>query len=678
MKYTKLCIWLLVVIFLVLASGTFFLRWNNERSNQTIITAIDYLEFNRIAMYANRSIDDVLPELKNAGVTTVGLREISMRDMVLWGQILTVPLGEFLMDVQIHDPGLYEAAAKIIGEAGFIGARNTVAISPDISTSAFLYERLSSRFLPHEFLHFSYHNNQYFIMNTELMMTIENRLDVLLGFDETVMQKLTDMGFSLLLIHGPGRGSNDKQWDELESLIERYNVKTLIFSAPVWGGTTQQINRAREVIEKNDIIVGIVEPSFQVGYLNQVGLTPLMASLDFQVNRAYSTQNDDFVSAPRDRYHRWVRGIIDRSIRIMYIRPFGNMRNDTSVILDTTINTIADFTATMEDKGYTFAGTLEPLDTSMSSRANRLALGLSLSAAGVLYLAYLFRLKNNTTLLLWALISAACVAANLIADWTKLYALAATVLYPSLSSLLMLIYLKKYKHHSLMIKMVFATGILLLINALGMYTIVSSLADIRYLMHVEMFTGVKISLNAPFVFFAFNYLMVFKDDDNLFVIIRKFLFKSPNYLILFTGGVGLVLAYISLTRSGNTPTIGPMQLELRLREYLETFFLARPRFREILIGYPALVVMVYFYHRYKASLILFILGFGVVMGSASMTNSFAHTFTSIYISIHRTWAGFLTGMGIAAAVLLGLICIERLFLWWYPRYKHIFTVNQKV
>ena len=118
--------------------------------------------------------------------------------------------------------------------------------------------------------------------------------------------------------------------------------------------------------------------------------------------------------------------------------------------------------------------------------------------------------------------------------------------------------------------------------------------------------------------------------------------------------VGALAFYYYLGRSGHTGDVQVSSLEIKLREVLESIFLARPRFKEIIIGYPALLAMVYLYHKYKNELILLLLGFGVVMGSISMVNSFCHVFTAITISASRTLAGLMTGVVLG---LLGIIVV---------------------
>jgi len=120
-----------------------------------------------------------------------------------------------------------------------------------------------------------------------------------------------------------------------------------------------------------------------------------------------------------------------------------------------------------------------------------------------------------------------------------------------------------------------------------------------------------------------------------------------------------VVIYYYIGRSGNTTEIKVSAVEVRLREILESIFLARPRFKEIIIGYPALFAMIYLYKQYKQDIILLLLGFAVMMGSISMVNSFCHVFTAISISIGRTLAGLLIGTVVGLAVLAVLWIIDK-------------------
>ncbi|HCF71944.1 MAG TPA: hypothetical protein DER33_10260, partial [Syntrophomonas sp.] len=124
------------------------------------------------------------------------------------------------------------------------------------------------------------------------------------------------------------------------------------------------------------------------------------------------------------------------------------------------------------------------------------------------------------------------------------------------------------------------------------------------------------------------------------------------------------MLYVYVGRSGNTSGIQVSGLEMRLREILENIFLARPRFKELIIGYPALFALVYLYRKYGKDYIALILGLGVMMGSISMVNSFCHVFTAVMTSVNRTLGGLLVGTIIGVMGLVGVMIVE----WLVKRY----------
>jgi len=680
----KIVLWAMVLVFLGLSAGSFFIRWNNERANRTIVNIIGYREFYQTVSQANMDMTDVLTRLHEAGANAVAMREMTMQDMAQQGRIKLQPFGEFIGELRVTNPEFFEAVQDATAPAASIGWENLVAIAPAGETADFMYERLEARFISEafwangtgdepEFFHLAYGGNEFFIMNAELMgfhTGIFRLKDVHLGFDVPLMEEIYGMGFSIVLRPSERRGSMDGFWAEYEELIQRFNIRTIIFATRVFDGGPEDSRAFAEIVQRNNMIVGIVETSQQIGYINQPRLPMLMGYLDFQVNRAYSTTFDDFVGNPQGRYHRWVRSIIDRNLRLIHIAPFNDAGNDISTNVNNTINIVEQFTQTMTARGYSFAREVAPLDTSQPTQANRIFIGLSLVAAGVLYLAYLLNLKNLHTAVIFILGALAVVAINLTGlDWSLYYALGSSILYPSLATLLILLYLKKFKQQSAFIKMLVCLAIFLGVNALGMYTAAATLADIRYIMNVLSYRGVQISLFVPLLVFAVNYLVVFTSEDGIIPMAAKFLMKSPSYLVLGLGAGGLLFALMHISRSGNDPIIAATQLELQFRGFLEGIFVARPRFREFAFGYPALAVMVYLYHKYKHSLILFGLGFLVVLGSTSVINSFNHVFTSVYISMHRTFAGLVLGVFVAAGVLVGVVILEKISWNIWNRYK---------
>jgi hypothetical protein len=208
------------------------------------------------------------------------------------------------------------------------------------------------------------------------------------------------------------------------------------------------------------------------------------------------------------------------------------------------------------------------------------------------------------------------------------------------------------------VKILVSLALVFSVNLLGGYTVVSSLNDIRFVMNLQIFSGVKIAFLLPLALFTLNYFACFTEGKGFVKNTWQTLQQKPTYLVL---GLCFVLAaggYYYLGRSGNN-MVEVSSLELRFREFLEMIFLARPRFKELLIGYPAIVVMVYLYHQYRQNFILFLFGLGVVMGSISMVNSFCHVFTAVSISWSRSLMGLIFGPLVGIGALLAVKIMEK-------------------
>jgi hypothetical protein len=91
------------------------------------------------------------------------------------------------------------------------------------------------------------------------------------------------------------------------------------------------------------------------------------------------------------------------------------------------------------------------------------------------------------------------------------------------------------------------------------------------------------------------------------------------------------MLFFVLERSGNLPAIPVARWEELLRERLEDWLIARPRFKEFLVGHPALMLW-----RREPSLVhLGLLALGA-LGQASIINTFVHLHTPLVLSLWRT------------------------------------------
>jgi len=165
------------------------------------------------------------------------------------------------------------------------------------------------------------------------------------------------------------------------------------------------------------------------------------------------------------------------------------------------------------------------------------------------------------------------------------------------------------------------------------------LFDTRYINGALIFRGVKIALVFPIVLIAIRYL-----ENRYFI--RYLSPKKLDILILVLLGIAAVL-YV--TRSGNHPLIPPFTFERRLRDWLDRTLFVRPRFKEILIGYPLLWLglrnKITWLKRYTPLILLF-----SSVGPISTMNTFCHIQTPILFSILRSLYG--VGLGLIIGIIL--------------------------
>ena len=242
--------------------------------------------------------------------------------------------------------------------------------------------------------------------------------------------------------------------------------------------------------------------------MEQKGLDEIMEANGYPINRVYSTRNDEFLDDVNERYYRWVRAVVDRGIRIMYVVPFNDQKLSFAENLEKTREKLHDFHQTISQKGFILANETAPLSSQMPATFHWLMIALSLWIGAYLYLLYLLKMPPGLRYILLGAGAVLAAFVGLVAGGAlaQVYALAAAILYPSLASLIWIIYLRDYRQeHSTVRQVITSLAILLGINLLGGYTIVSSLADIRYIMNVELFRGVKLAFLLPLLLFVINY-----------------------------------------------------------------------------------------------------------------------------------------------------------------------------
>ncbi len=182
-----------------------------------------------------------------------------------------------------------------------------------------------------------------------------------------------------------------------------------------------------------------------------------------------------------------------------------------------------------------------------------------------------------------------------------------------------------------------------LLGALVLVGIVSAPALME---EITPLRGVKLVLALPPLIALGLYL--FTDKFNANVGSPREAFAAPIRIYqLIAACAVLGIAALVLVRSGNQSDIAPSNFELTLRHHLTTLLSVRPRFKEFVIGFPAMMLLPALRTGdRRVTGILFSLAIGIGIGD--IIDTFSHVHTSLGVSVLRVFNGLVLGIIIGA------------------------------
>ena len=213
----------------------------------------------------------------------------------------------------------------------------------------------------------------------------------------------------------------------------------------------------------------------------------------------------------------------------------------------------------------------------------------------------------------------------------------------------------------------------------------SALSQLSYMIEMELYRGVKIMQLIPIALFMLAYLLVYayeetgareavlahagqRGEKNR---VKRFnayfgeLMQTPMKLGWFLAIVVIAVAAVFMLlvfayymyRTGNSTTTSAR--ELAFRNFLENTLIARPRTKEMIVGWPMLMLFIWSLRR-RMKFLPMIFGTGMTIGLVSVVNTFLHIRTPFLLSLLRTGWGILFGLLIGTAVVIVAELIYRL------------------
>jgi uncharacterized membrane protein len=183
----------------------------------------------------------------------------------------------------------------------------------------------------------------------------------------------------------------------------------------------------------------------------------------------------------------------------------------------------------------------------------------------------------------------------------------------------------------------------------GALIVVGLLSTPLTMVEADRFAGVRLLLLLPPVLALALYLLTplwsARLKDPIAALDSPVRFSALALGIIIVGG-----AYVLQARSGNQSDIAPSSFELALRSHLTTILSVRPRFKEFLIGFPALMIVPALSaldRRRIGWLVVLAIG----MGMGDVVDTFSHLHTPLAVSFLRIVNGAVLGAIVGSIVI---------------------------
>jgi len=621
-------------------------RVRRELADRTVGVVLDYDELRRLAAAGGFNTAQVLDRMKAAGATGVALTEETLRDALAGGELYPVPVSS--QDVTVMGlptgalagpPAIISRVHRSLIERLGIGRRAAQMVPEGASTMRV---------------------NIWGVRLTDLAQ---------LGIGYSPRGPVEVRQASLEVVARPRAEGNQctAASHAALKLAKEAGAKLVVFSGNATLGYPDNLGGVAAAIRQDGLSYGYVEFGKQYG---DAGLAARLAG-DFL--RVHSISETEMLGMGVQRaIDRFVLAVRERNIRVCYVRLFAPSGKDAVASAEAYVRRLC---ADLKSYGFTL-GTPPPLAPQAMSAVVRWLAGVGALAAVALCLIELLGCRPGPTLSGLAIFGALVTlgAAGSLNGTMKACALLSALALPTLA----VCGIGAGSGEALARWRALGRGLLSFLAAsglgiLGGVLVVGCLADTRYMLKLDQFSGVKLAHIVPLL--GVIIIQVGWDlgsrgaqagEGRIVTLMRGWREAAAAVIRYWHAVVFLVCAAaigLMVVRSGNEAGSSVSGVELAFRSLLNHVFGVRPRTKEVLIGHPLLILAFARMAGGRNTGRWLLLGLGVI-GQISIVNTFTHLHTPLTVSIERTlhglWAGALVGVALYAMVEFG----ERLWERW--------------
>lgn len=650
----KSYIFLIIMIMIGLMAGIILLfnRINMENQQNRIENIVNYETVMRYNSFEKDSKETIYTKLKESGVTALAIYDTTLKKLAERGEIIIIN------DADSYLQFLDNNSTDVAGKTYILPAAGKMPYFEE--TRLALVQRLGQDKVV---LRQTNHG-----LVIELNQPREALLDMNLAISRLQAEEIIAHGFNVII--RPSNFKNEKR-EDVDFVFNRLQglnrITGVVFVGKEVLGYPNDVDYTVKRFQALNIPIIGIESTSQLQYEPQLGFNEMAKLEKYEVGRLYTISKDYLKKLePAKVAQMFYISDIERNVRFNLLTIYEEGKNNKTALM-TSLEYIDTLKQKQIARGYELGkGSIYPDYQPNFILVNIVILGIV--GLIVLTLNWYIKLSIKQQFIIYIVLALGAILANILvkSDLIKvILALSTAILAPVNAIICCMICWQHLplKTEKSFVKIVF-NGIVFCIGAaliasIGGIFISTLLGSTDFFMEFSIFRGVKLTFILPVVLTAIAYLMRFPlwrgRKLNTFLEIKQFIkelldtnvkISSVLVIILF-----LIVAIIFVGRSGHTDGVPVPQFEVAMRHFLENLLFARPREKEFLIGYPALIFAVYALYRRWSYSWHFIFTLGAVIGLGSMVETFAHVRTPVIMSLIRGYNGVLFGVGV------GLICL---------------------
>ena len=659
-QLNKFLPWILIVVLLCALVPSAITRVQNENENNNVVPAVLYKDFNIVL--SDEDTSKYLNEFKEAGVTTLALMEEDLNSLVLNGVVTNIKY-----NVLLHK---YDDESMIIAEElrKFPKVVNDsyVIITKREESKKLLSKWIPDKFTDDEYCHIQSGENDVYC----LYDGSPNTWEIVFGYDESQFEYAKENGFDIAMIFKIKNYKTDKYLENMERLIKKYNIKYLNIKDDDRHPENEQdammhIEGISKLIKDNNMTLVVTEKTDQLSNQRPIGYNKIFADNSDNVVRAYETYDmQDDSTNYMFRYHQYLNSTIDRNLKFITITLIDAPRKSFPEQAELTVKATKTYIDKIKELGYK----IQDINVDYSDYKGNITYTSAISAAVLVLMMLLIirtfagKVLDKFSILCYVVAILAVIGTYVLPQsLVYLYPTACAALLPCFAITVMFAFVKKFKDKINTFNLTISSiAVILSCLCAGALMLGTMLSGIDYYVNNLIFRGIKLSLFFPVVFSIFAYYFIFLKNGKKTVLQEIVAVANAKisvyWLVIF--GVFALAGAVYIIRSGNVNEIS--SLESWMRSTITEIFAARPRTKEFLIGYPCLVLFVYYIKNTNVKVVSFIAGVGSSILAASVTNTFCHVFTDLTTIYMRVINGLAIGLIVCAAVYVANIIIVKI------------------